>query len=78
MRPYDVVLETLRNAIPLLGDVTAFMLWFVVLATVAGVTLFGGKLSSRQYSPRNAEMAARLNPILTRGQAVQVDPRLTL
>jgi len=48
-----LVLETMRKAVPLLMDVVVFMSWFVIMCTVTGVMIFGGKLSAREYVASN-------------------------
>ena len=52
-----LVLETMRKAVPLLMDVVVFMSWFVIMCTVTGVMIFGGKLSAREYVASNASGA---------------------
>lgn len=52
-----LVLETMRKAVPLLMDVVVFMSWFVIMCTVTGVMIFGGKLSAREYVASNVSDA---------------------
>ena len=45
-----LVMKTVARALPLLGDVVMFLLWFLILFSVSGVTMFGGQLTGRLYS----------------------------
>lgn len=45
-----LVMKTVARALPLLGDVVMFLLWFLILFAVSGVTMFGGELTGRLYS----------------------------
>ncbi len=42
-----LVMKTVARALPLLGDVVLFLLWFLIVFAVSGVTLFGGKMTGR-------------------------------
>ena len=47
-----LVMKTVARALPLLGDVVLFLLWFLIVFAVSGVTLFGGKMTGRLFSRR--------------------------
>jgi len=44
-----MVMETAEKALPMMFDVVLLLLWFVILATVMGVMLFGTMMSGRNY-----------------------------
>jgi len=45
-----LVIRTMARALPLLGDVGLFFLWFIIVFAIAAVTLFGGRTSTRWYT----------------------------
>jgi len=44
-----MVMDTAEKALPMMIDVVLLLLWFVILATVMGVMLFGTIMSGRNY-----------------------------
>ena len=44
-----MVMDTAEKALPMMMDVVLLLLWFVILATVMGVMLFGTIMSGRNY-----------------------------
>ena len=48
-RSARLAMQTIGRALPLLGDVVLFLLWFIIAFAACGVTLFGGKMSGRWY-----------------------------
>ncbi|XP_022840538.1 Voltage-dependent channel, four helix bundle domain, partial [Ostreococcus tauri] len=54
-RSARLVMRTIFRALPLLGDVCLFLLWFVIFFAVSGVTVFGGRLTGRLYGTPPAQ-----------------------
>ena len=71
-----LVMRTMARALPLLGDVGLFLLWFLIVFAVGGVTIFGGKITSRWYGvpPSEASNAAYVFPT---GSGVEICAALT-
>lgn len=44
-----MVMTTAEKALPMMMDVVLLLLWFVILATVMGVMLFGTLMNGRNY-----------------------------
>ena len=60
-------MKTIARALPLLGDVLLFLLWFLIFFAVSGVTMFGGRMTGRWYGtpPDQATNASYVFPVGT-------------
>jgi len=68
-RSARLAMQTIGLALPLLGDVVLFLLWFIIAFAACGVTLFGGKMSGRWYGmpPSQEGNASYVFPIGSTG-----------
>ena len=72
-----LVMKTVARALPLLGDVVLFLLWFLIVFAVSGVTLFGGKMTGRLYSTPPAQ-AGNASYAFPTGTASEICAALTV
>ena len=66
-RSARLAMKTIARALPLLGDVLLFLLWFLIFFAVSGVTMFGGRMTGRWYGtpPDQATNASYVFPVGT-------------
>ena len=71
-----LVMRTMARALPLLGDVGLFLLWFLIVFAVGGVTIFGGKLTNRWYGVPPSE-ASNADYVFPTGSGSEICAALT-